>query len=37
MFEIMGTPTEEDWPEVVDMPNYLPFNDTVPQDLATVI
>ena len=27
IFEIMGTPSEEDWPDVVDLPNYLPFND----------
>ena len=33
----MGTPTEEDWPEVIDLPNYLPFHDQDPKDLTQVI
>ena len=34
---MFGTPSEEDWPEVVDLPNYLPFNDTPAGDLSPVL
>ena len=26
IFEVLGTPTVEDWPSVESLPNYLPFN-----------
>lgn len=32
-----GTPTEEDWPEVVNLPNYLPFHDAPAADLGALI
>ena len=37
IFETLGTPTVEDWPEVESLPNYLPFNPQQAKDLTTVI
>ena len=37
IFDVFGTPSEEDWPEVVNLPNYLPFNETPAADLGTII
>ena len=37
IFEILGTPKVEEWPEVEHLPNYLPFADAEPKDLITVI
>ena len=30
IFEVLGTPKVEDWPEVEDLPTYLPFAETEP-------
>jgi hypothetical protein len=27
MFEVLGTPTVDEWPECEDMPCYLPFSE----------
>ena len=37
IFQVLGTPSTEDWPECEQMPNYLPFNDQPAQDLAAAI
>ena len=37
IFDVFGTPSETDWPEVVNLPNYLPFNETAPSDLGDAI
>ena len=37
IFDILGTPTVEDWPEVEQLPTYLPFNPSEPKDLTQVI
>ena len=37
IFDVFGTPSEEDWPEVADLPNYLPFNDTPAGDLKAIL
>jgi hypothetical protein len=34
MFDLLGSPSTEDWPEVEDLPNYLPFQDIPAKDLA---
>ncbi|GIL69035.1 hypothetical protein Vretifemale_15, partial [Volvox reticuliferus] len=36
IFEVLGTPTEECWPGVTRLPNYLKFSLTPPKDLATI-
>lgn len=37
IFETCGTPDETEWPEVIDLPCYLPFNPMKAQDIRTVL
>ena len=37
IFEVLGTPTTEDWPEAEQLPTYLPFQDQSAKDLQSVI
>ena len=37
IFEVLGTPTTEDWPEAEQLPTYLPFNPQEAQDLTALI
>lgn len=40
IFDILGTPTEESWPAMVDLPNYgkyAPFDEFAPKDLSLVL
>ena len=37
IFDTLGTPDVEDWPEVEDLPCYLPFTPQKPKDLACVL
>lgn len=37
IFDLLGTPKCEEWPEVEDLPNYLPFCDQEPKDFAKVL
>ena len=37
IFDILGTPTEESWPQMVELPNYgkyAPFEEFAPKDLC---
>lgn len=37
IFEVTGTPSVEEWPEVESLPTYLPFNPVEGKDLAQVV
>ena len=37
IFDVLGVPAVEDWPEVEFLPCYLPFNPQKPKDLETVL
>ena len=37
IFNLLGTPTEENWPNASLLPNYLEFERRMPLNLSTVI
>ncbi|GFR51619.1 hypothetical protein Agub_g14046, partial [Astrephomene gubernaculifera] len=36
IFEVLGSPSESNWPGVSSLPNYLPFTPMPPQDLSKI-